>query len=304
VIVVGQASPAGRASKALEIARRANALRRLAKQERPDLAFSHGSYAQIVAARATRVPVVTMMDFEHQPANHLSFRLAQRVIVPELFPEAALRRFGAAGRKVVRYPGFKEDLYLADFEPDSRVLDQLELDPEQVIVVFRPPPEGALYHPMVNERFEDVLRSALSHDEVEIVLLPRTREQAERYRSRSSRIRVPEHAVDARSLLALSDLAIGGGGTMNRESALLGTPTYTVFAGALAAVDAELIRLGRLRDLRNPGSTVTFAKKTVRGAAQEARSAPILEIVTATLREVAGGAPGSRRRRRRPRRPS
>ena len=38
---------------------------------------------------------------------------------------------------------------------------------------------------------------------------------------------------------------------MNRESALLGTPTYTVFAGELAAVDAELIRLGRLRDLRD-----------------------------------------------------
>jgi predicted glycosyltransferase len=83
--------------------------------------------------------------------------------------------------------------------------------------VFRPPPEGALYHPMVNERFEDVLRSAQSRDEVQIVLLPRTREQAERYRSRSGRIRVPEHAVDARSLLALADLAIGGGGTMNRE---------------------------------------------------------------------------------------
>jgi predicted glycosyltransferase len=250
VIVVGQASPAGRGSKALEIARRANALRRLARRERPDVAFSHSSYAQIVAARAARVPVVTMMDFEHQPANHLSFRLAQRVIVPELFPEAALRCFGASGRKVLRYRGFKEELYLAEFEPDSRVLDELELDPEQVIVVFRPPPEGALYHPMVNHRFEQVLRSALSHDDVQIVLLPRTREQAERYRSRSSRIRVPEHAVDARSLLALADLAIGGGGTMNRESALLGTPTYTVFAGTLAAVDVELIRRGRLGDLR------------------------------------------------------
>jgi predicted glycosyltransferase len=304
VIVVGQASPAGRGSKALEIARRANALRRLARRERPDVAFSHGSYAQIVAARAARVPVVTMMDFEHQPANHLSFRLARRVIVPELFPEAALRRFGATGRKVLRYRGFKEDLYLGGFEPDSRVLDELELDPEHVIVVFRPPPEGALYHPMVNRRFEDVLRSALSHDEVQIVLLPRTREQAERYRSRSSRIRVPEHAVDARSLLALADLAIGSGGTMNRESALLGTPTYTVFAGTLAAVDAELIRRGRLGDLRDPESEVRFEKKPARVGAHESRPEPILETVIGALRDAAARAPGSRRRPRPPRRPS
>ena len=304
VVVVGRASPAGRGSKALEIARRANALRRLAKRERPDVAFSHGSYAQIVAARAARVPAVTMMDFEHQPANHLSFRLAQRVIVPELFPDSSLRRFGACGRKVLRYRGFKEDLYLAGFEPDASVLDELELDSSQVIVVFRPPPEGALYHPMVNERFEEVLRSALSHDFVQIVLLPRTLEQAERYRSRSSRIRIPEHAVDARSLLALADLAIGGGGTMNRESALLGTPTYTVFAGKLAAVDAELIRRGRLGDLRDPESTVTFMKKTGRVASHEAPPEPILDVVIGALRDASEGAPSSRRQPDRPRHPS
>ncbi len=40
---------------------------------------------------------------------------------------------------------------------------------------------------------------------------------------------------------------------MNREAALLGTPTYTVFAGKLAAVDAELIRRGRMFDLRKAG---------------------------------------------------
>ena len=294
VIVVGKASPAGRALKAIEIVRRADALRRLARREHPDVAFSHGSYAQIVAARAAGIPAVTMMDFEHQPANHLSFRLAQSVIVPRLFPDGALRRFGASGRKVLRYPGFKEDLYLAGFEPDSRVLDELGLDQERVIAVFRPPPEGALYHRTANPRFEEVLSLALERDDVQIVLLPRTPEQAERYRVRSSRIRVPEHAVDGRSLLALADLAIGAGGTMNRESAVLGTPTYTVFAGELAAVDAELIRQNRLRDLRNPESTVAFEKKRAGGSERQPRSEPILEVVNRALRE-AGAAPDSRR---------
>ena len=59
-----------------------------------------------------------MMDYEHQPANHLSFRLARRVIVPATFPEASLRRFGASPKKIVRYEGFKEELYLADVAPD------------------------------------------------------------------------------------------------------------------------------------------------------------------------------------------
>jgi Protein of unknown function (DUF354) len=73
------------------------------------------------------------------------------------------------------------------------------------------------------------------------------------------------HAVDGPSLLALADLVVGAGGTMNRESALLGTPTYTVFAAELAAVDAELIRRGLLYDLRDEGSEPRFGRGRLPG---------------------------------------
>jgi uncharacterized protein len=224
-----------------------------------------------------------MMDYEHQPANHLSFRLAQRVIVPEVFPAEALRRFGARPAKVVRYPGFKEELYLGGFTSSASVLEQLDLDGGAVVAVFRPPPEGALYHRMANERFDGILHLALGHEDVQIVLLPRTSEQRARYEALSPRIRVPRHAVDAGSLLAAADLTLGAGGTMNRESAVLGTPTYTVFAGKLAAVDAELMRLGRLHDLRDPGSHPRFVKKEP-GATGRAGNSE--EILAAVLRAI------------------
>ena len=258
--VVGGESPRGRAAKGWAIARRAEALRRFARRTRPDVALSHASYAQVVAARAAGVRAVVMMDYEHQPANHLSFRLASRVVVPRFFPGKALRRFGARPRKVVRYEGFKEEVYLAGFRPDPAVLDELGLDHERVIAVFRSPPEGALYHRVANERFDELLRAARLRDDVQPVLLPRTREQAEAARQTDGLV-VPTQPVDGRSLLAFADVMIGGGGTMSRESALLGTPTYTVFAGALAAVDAELIRMGRMRDLRDPATTPHFAKR-------------------------------------------
>jgi uncharacterized protein len=286
VLVVGDRSPSGIPAKGLAIVRRAEALRRLATRERPDIALSHGSYAQIVAARAAGVPPVTMMDYDHQPANHLSFRLARRVVVPRFFPEHALRRFGAPRRKVVRFPGFKEELYLDGFKPDKAVLHDLELDQGQVIAVFRPPPEGALYHRGGNERFDEVLQLALSHENVQIVLLPRAREQSERYQALSGRIRSPGRAIDACSLLALADLTVGAGGTMTRESAILGTPTYTVFAGPLAAVDAELIRSGRLVDLRTPTSRVRFEKMpTAREPNADAN--PILSAIESALEAVA-----------------
>ena len=63
---------------------------------------------------------------------------------------------------------------------------------------------------------------------------------------------VPARAVDAQSLIALADLVVSAGGTMNREAAALGVPVYTTYGGRLGGVDEALIREGRLRPLTDP----------------------------------------------------
>src|SRR5437764_209498 len=63
---------------------------------------------------------------------------------------------------------------------------------------------------------------------------------------------LPERAVDAQSLIALADLVVSAGGTMNREAAALGVPVYTTYGGRLGGVDEELIRQGRLKPLTDP----------------------------------------------------
>jgi len=94
----------------------------------------------------------------------------------------------------------------------------------------------------------------LGRDEsVHAVVLPRTHEQRSAIRSLGlPSLHVPEHAVDAQSLVALADLVVSAGGTMNREAVALGVPVYTTFAGRLGAVDEGLIREGRLRPLTAP----------------------------------------------------
>jgi predicted glycosyltransferase len=287
VRVVGRESPPGTIKKGIGVASRGAALYWVARAARPDVALSHGSYAQVLAARAAGVPAVTMMDYEFQPANHLSFRLAQRVIVPTAFPNAALARFGARRHKVVRYEGFKEELYLGRFQPDGAVLSELELSQTRVITVMRPPPTGALYHRDGNDRFDRLVDAAAAKNDVQVVILPRSPEQAEWYARRSDVI-VPKRPVDGQSLLAHADLMIGAGGTMNREAALLGTPTYTVFVGRLAAVDAELIRRGLLFDLRDGSVEPRFAKKQPRDTELAvARADNILELVIASIERAA-----------------
>ena len=104
--------------KAWNLLQRGWALARWARGHNFDLAVSHNSHEHLLAARLLGLRSVTLMDYEYHPANHFSFRIASRVIVPDAFPDAALRRLGAREAKVRRYHGTKEDVYLADFEAD------------------------------------------------------------------------------------------------------------------------------------------------------------------------------------------
>jgi uncharacterized protein len=166
--------------KAGNLVQRALALARWARSRELDLAVSHNSYSQVLAARALSLRTVTLMDYEHQPANHLAFRLASRVIVPGAFPEAALSRFGAHPGKVRRYAGLKEDVYLADFQTDPEFEEQLNklgISDEDILVTVRPPASEALYHRFENELFDQLIERLLATPSVKVVLLPRNDSQ-------------------------------------------------------------------------------------------------------------------------------
>jgi predicted glycosyltransferase len=262
------------------------------EREKFDLAVSHNSYAQIVAARFLGIKSVTLMDYEHQPANHLAFRLASRVIVPRAFPDAALRRHGARKRKVRRYDGIKEDVYLANFAPDTRFAEKLRelgIDVrEDVIVVVRPPAREALYHRFENELFDEVIERLLSHAAVKVILLARTEKQRAVYEAREAisnmRLIMPRQALDGANLIAAADLIVSAGGTMNREAAALGIPAATVYAGRPAAIDEQLIREGRLQRISTRADLDSLQVRK-KGTAHVRRAPHVLQEVADLILE-------------------
>jgi len=236
--------------KAGNLLGRAAGLAKWARGRGLDLAVSHNSYAQIAAASGLGIRRVTLMDYEHQPANHLAFRLASHVIVPRAFPEEALRRYGASRGKVKRYPGTKEDVYLADFKPDphfAETLRDLGIESNDVLAVIRPPAREALYHRFENELFAAMLDRLTARPGLKVILLARTNEQRTEYEAMAKpKLILPRTALDGANLIAAADLVISAGGTMNREAAALGVPAATIYAGEWAAIDEELVREGRL----------------------------------------------------------
>jgi uncharacterized protein len=253
------------AAKATGLASRTAALVRWARRthgagargdasERPfDIALGHGSNDVTVAAALLRIPSSTMFDYEWASVQHnVNCRLARAVVVPEAIPPERLRRYGAVG-KLQRYEGLKEEYYLSDFEPDPGVLDELHLDAARPIVVVRTPPELALYHRFSSDVFGAVLerlRVAAEGEGLQPVVMPRVDSQRAQLAGIPGFV-VPEHAIDAQSLIAQAALVISAGGTMNREAVALGTPVYTTFQGRMGAVDERLIAEGRLRMLED-----------------------------------------------------
>jgi len=300
VAIIGGASPSSRSAKLGSVASRVRALHRWALVHRPDVAVSHNSYAQIVAARLVGVPAVTAMDYEHQPASHLAFRLSSTILLPEVFPPRAAARFGGTTTKVRRYPGLKELLYLGDFEPDLGVLADLGLSrgAGYAIVVTRPPPTGALYHRHGNDLYGEAISTLAHQANVRCVVLARTREQRERVGPALQRCLVPDRTVDARSLMHSADLMLGAGGTMTREAALLGVPTVSVFAGRPAAADTWLELRGLLRRLQ---AAEELAAVSIR--AHEPRSveelrregSALIDVFAQAVTDTGGSRPWGRR---------
>jgi predicted glycosyltransferase len=244
---------AGAAGKARAMARRLRVLRRYARGRSFDLALSHASHELPLVARSLGIPSSYAFDYEFATVQHgLGCRAASRVVVPDAIPQDRLDRLGALPTKVRRYPGVKEEYALHGFTPDGSALEGLGVDRDRVLVTVRTPPEVSLYHRHGSPLFDDVLTRLGRDPAAQIVVLPRTADQREVIRGRDlPSVTVPEHAIDAQSLVASSDLVVSAGGTMNREAAALGVPVYTTFAGRLGAVDESLVRDGRLRVLHS-----------------------------------------------------
>jgi uncharacterized protein len=265
--VIGKHGGRSRFQKARQMTHRLGALRRWAKGRDFDVALAHGSHELTMTARRLGIPSSTTFDYEFATLQHqLGCRAATKVVVPEAIPPERLRPYGVKPPKLLQYAGLKEEYYLSDFEPDRSLLERHAVDPDRVLVVLRPPPDVSLYHRHSNPLFPMTLDHLGRLENVHAFVLPRTEEQREYVRSLDlPSVILPEVAVDAQSLIALSDVVVSAGGTMNREAAALGVPVYTTYGGRLGGVDEELIRQGRLKPLTDPRA-LDLSKRARTGA--------------------------------------
>lgn len=256
-IPVGRHAGRSKLRKVANLPVRATQLVRAVLGFRPQIALSHGSRTQTIAARMIGARSIVMFDYEWTEMEIFK-RLADRLACPTAIGADRLREASIPVEKVTFYEGFKEDLYLPEFRPDPEFRAAIGADHDSLVVTVRPPGLIGNYH---DDRSEAICRELLGRlakvRDAVVVVLPKTRLERDLVASAlperpAARIVVPGRALPGLQLLFASDLAVSGGGTMNRESALLGVPTWSMFTGRRAAVDEELARRGLLRFLERP----------------------------------------------------
>ena len=252
-------------------------------RERPGLALNHGARAQTLICNLFNIPTITLLDYEH--TQSLPMVSPRWRIMPDVVSVDEKKTL--AQNRILRYPGIKEDVYVPEFTPDASLAEELGLNGD-VIVTVRPPATEAHYHNPEAERLLEKLMDRICRaNGVKAVMLPRNVAQKEDIKTKhpdwfkNKKTIIPEGVVNGLNLLWHSDLAVSGGGTMNREAAALGIPVYSIFRGTPGAVDQKLEQDGRLVMIHNEEDL----KRKIKFVRRE-KILPVNRSHSQTLREI------------------
>ena len=243
---------AGVIGKGRATAGRLHALRGFVKRRDFDIALSHASHELPLVARSLGIPSSYAFDYEFARVQHgLGCRAARRVIVPDAIPQDRLDRLGASRAQGAALSGPQGGVLPPRLRSPTRPSSTSSGSTRDACSSWSALLPRSRCITATETRCSPTFSSGSARDEaVHAVVLPRTPEQRDEILARGlPSLVVPEQAIDAQSLVALADLVVSAGGTMNREAVALGIPVYTTFAGRLGAVDSALVKEGRLRVL-------------------------------------------------------
>ncbi len=268
---------------------RAVSLARAMKGTRPQVSFGHGSRALPIASRLLGVPTVTMYDYEWVDARLFNW-FCRSILLPDAVIQERCVEAGISIRKSVRYPGFKEELYLGAGDLDTSIPADLGLDADGVHVLLRPPATTAHYHnPEAEVILDTILKRLAKEPRVQLVYLPRTPDQHDLpARAGVAQVIIPDKVYDGPSLVASMDMVISGGGTMTREAAIFGVPSYSFFRGRSGMVDETLAAAGKLTLIPSPDSVaerLQVVKK--QGAVTRPDPAPLVRFICDAIEAAA-----------------
>jgi predicted glycosyltransferase len=226
-----------------------------------DISISCGSESAVYTAKLTRKKSIAFGDND-KAKQWIYGYFVDFAFFPDAIDRNILERQGLKNRLYL-YPGYKEDVYIADFVPDPSFINNL---PFPNYVVVRPENIQANYLSSKVHTITPGLLKTLERRGFNIIFLPRYSFDRE-YAKGLKRVYIPEKVVDGLNACYFADAVLTGAGTFAREAACLGIPSFSFYSGKeLLSVDKKLTKEGKMffsRDVNELVNKVLESKKSM-----------------------------------------
>ena len=231
---VGRHGGSDKYSKLSESAKRVEELAKIISGDDIEYAVSKHSVELPRVAYGLGIESIFVLDNEHAvQQNRLTLPLVDNLITPEGLSKDIISGQGANMDGLQSFKGVCEASHLNSFKPSDAFKEYGEY------VIVRPEPYMASY--FKDKAQTQSLINTLSSSGYEVLVLPRDKEVYENA--------VHLENIDSLNLIYHSKAFFGGGGTMNREAAILGVPAFSFYSQKLLGVDRFLIKEGLLRHI-------------------------------------------------------
>ena len=280
--MIGKHGGKNKVKKIVNLFFRSHQLKKFIKDRKISLGVSHGSRTRLITCKYLGIKSLLMLDYEYTESKIFNY-LSSTLLIPKYIPDARLKAAGFNLKKIIRYNGFKEELYLRDFKPEPNFRKLIQVSDEKILVIIRPPSTSGNYH---DEKSEKLLLGAIKHfsnnNDVVTIIVNRTDREKKLISSKieeNENVRFLNKTVDGLQLLFSADIAVSGGGTMNREAALLGTKVYSIFTGRRPYLDEYLQERGKLKFIENVDEFLNIPIKRYIKSVPDFKNNLVTEIV-------------------------
>lgn len=249
LLIIGRHGGATKEGKLISSTQRMSRLAKVISNFSPDLTISFCTPDVSRISYGLGIKHIAFSDSPHAEAvMRLSVPLVQKLLIPWIIPKNEFVKYGISEKNIIQYRAIDASVMVREKSRQQKI----NTDKSRITIVIRPEESQASYTVEKTSSYKIIEEICKRSSDYNIIVLARYPIQKKELKSKfGKKIKVMEKVVDGKSLLSVTDLFIGSGGTMTAESALMGIPTIS-YNAVPNYIENYLVEMGIVRREPDP----------------------------------------------------
>ncbi len=259
LLIVGKHGGSGRKDKLEASAKRVEHLTDIISKLSPDLAISFCSPEASRVAFGLGIKHIVFSDSPHAEAvMKLALPFAQKLLIPWIIPKKEFVKYGISKNNIVQYKAIDAAVIVKNV---SDVRPIVANSHKKTIVIRLEESSAAYVIGKTSISNSIICKFSQEREKYNVIVLARYKSQIDNLRKEfGNKVRIMNKVIDGKSLLSVTDLFIGSGGTMTAESALMGIPTIS-YDAVPNYIEKYLVKIGLVKRETSPRNILQVARK-------------------------------------------